>query len=333
MDQATQDAASSLYAAREALDRHFADQPEEVQQHYKTQLSVIEILNAMDYPVVRIFTDNALDFVNNTFLEYGQVEGLREVNGRTLGSHLVGRSILEFLPESEHQRFEQSKELARAKRRQAKQYQYRVGIEDEFTFLSSTGKQTPMMVSITYAMIYDRFQLNFRDITDLKQAQSELLAAHDELEDRVRARTADLEEANAAIRQQTEAIKELSTPVIRLTDEVLLMPLIGVLDTQRANAMTERLLGAIAGSATVVAILDVTGVPFIDTSVARHLLMTVDGARMLGVAVILTGFRPEIAQTVVRAGIDLRAVRTRGSLQAGITEALGLVGKRIHSLS
>ena len=130
--------------------------------------------------------------------------------------------------------------------------------------------------------------------------------------------------------EQSRAILEMSTPVIKMWDEIILMPLIGVVDTSRTSQMIQSLLQAIVDSGAKVAVLDVTGVPVIDTGVARHLLQTVDSARILGAEVIITGFSPDAAQTLAQLGVDFSALRTRGALQAGIAEAFNIIGRAVH---
>ncbi len=138
-------------------------------------------------------------------------------------------------------------------------------------------------------------------------------------------------EQSELIQEQNQAIMDMSTPVIKLWDEIVLTPLIGAIDTTRTQQMIETLLQNIVEQEALVAVIDVTGVIEIDTSVARNLLKTVDAARMLGAEVIVTGFSPNAAQTLAQLGVDFSQLRTRGSLRAGIEEAFGLVGAQINA--
>ena len=139
-------------------------------------------------------------------------------------------------------------------------------------------------------------------------------------------------EAEARIRAQNEAIMELSTPVITVWDKILLLPLVGSLDTSRTEQMTDKLLDNIIEQGARVAILDVTGIPLMDTSVARHLMTAVDAARILGAEVIITGFASNAAKTLAQLGVDFSALRTRSSLRAGIQEAFAMTGHNISVL-
>ena len=132
----------------------------------------------------------------------------------------------------------------------------------------------------------------------------------------------ELETKAKTIASQSEAILELSTPVTEIWDGILVMPLIGTVDTARAQQIIDALLDAIAASQASCAIIDITGVPVIDTSVADHLLKTVAAAEMLGAEVILSGVSPLNAQTLVKLGVDLSGISTKGSLKAALKLAL-----------
>lgn len=131
------------------------------------------------------------------------------------------------------------------------------------------------------------------------------------------------------IEHQLLEIRELSTPVIRVWDDILLLPLVGALDTQRATLLTEHLLEAIVRAESQVAILDVTGVPVIDTVVARHIMDTIAAAEMLGARVVVTGISPSTAMTITRLGIDISRLNACGNLKAGMRAAFAMLGKRV----
>lgn len=162
------------------------------------------------------------------------------------------------------------------------------------------------------------------------------------LEQRVAERTAELERSNrttaqalAELRESVEqrellnaTVRELSSPALPIMEGVLLMPLIGALDIERAGLLTEALLQGIERHSSRVAILDVTGVPIVDTQVAKVLLQASQAARLLGARPVLVGIRPELAQTIVGLGIDLADLTTCADLQAGLRYAAALTERR-----
>src|SRR5262249_26071524 len=136
-------------------------------------------------------------------------------------------------------------------------------------------------------------------------------------------------ERERVIREQQEAIRELSTPVLQVRERLLILPMIGLIDPHRARQLTEQLLRAIRANRAKVVVIDITGVAVMDASVANHLVQTVDSARLLGARVIVTGLSPEIAQTLVNIGVDLGKMNTVGDLQGGIEEAERVLGYKV----
>lgn len=128
--------------------------------------------------------------------------------------------------------------------------------------------------------------------------------------------------------RQAREILEISTPVVQVWEGILLVPLIGTLDSQRTQQVMEKLLTHIADSNSPMALIDITGVPTIDTQTARHLVETVSAVRLLGAEVFLTGVRPAIAQTLVHLGIELSGVVTRSSLSSGLKKALEVLAQQ-----
>src|SRR6186997_112004 len=141
-----------------------------------------------------------------------------------------------------------------------------------------------------------------------------------------------VDERERVIRQQQDAIRELSTPVLRVRERLLILPIIGVLDSERARQLTEQLLSGIRANRAKVVVIDITGVPTIDSTVANHLVRTVDASRLMGASVIITGLSPKIAETLVTIGVDLSKMNTVGDLQGGIEEAERQLGFRVSKV-
>lgn len=157
-----------------------------------------------------------------------------------------------------------------------------------------------------YACIFSR------DISERRRAAEERLALQEQV-----------------IAAQQATLRELSTPLIPITEGVVAMPLIGSIDSARAQLVIETLLSGVAALRARTTILDITGVPVVDTQVANALLRAAQAVKLLGARVILTGIRPEVAQTLVGLGVDLSGMMTRGTLQDGIAEALGRQTKTV----
>src|SRR5712692_10378165 len=142
-----------------------------------------------------------------------------------------------------------------------------------------------------------------------------------------------VQERERVIRQQQEAIRELSTPVLQVRERLLILPIIGVIDPQRARQLTEQLLRGIRTNRAKVVVIDITGVAAMDVTVANHLVQTVEASRLLGATVIVTGLSPEIAQTLVTIGVDLGKMNTVGDLQGGIEQAERVLGYKVAKLA
>ncbi|MDP3854075.1 protoglobin domain-containing protein [Phenylobacterium sp.] len=130
----------------------------------------------------------------------------------------------------------------------------------------------------------------------------------------------------STIAMQQEAIRELSTPTLQVRDRLLILPIIGVLDTHRARQLTENLLRSIRDNRAKVVVMDVTGVATVDTKVANHLLQTIAASRLMGAEVIITGLSAEVAQSLVTLGVDLAKLNAVGDLQGGLELAERLLG-------
>jgi len=170
-----------------------------------------------------------------------------------------------------------------------------------------------------------------------QRAEEGMQQAYAEVERRVEERTAELQRETAererlqreVIEAQQIALQELSTPLVPVSEEILVLPLIGKVDTQRARQIMEVLLTGASSRRARVVILDITGVPVVDTGIANYLLQATQSLRLLGAECILVGITPHVAQTIVGLGIDLRGLLTRGDLRDGIEYALQLLGQTI----
>src|SRR5216110_286122 len=138
-----------------------------------------------------------------------------------------------------------------------------------------------------------------------------------------------VEQRERVIRQQQKAIRELSTPVLQVRERFLILPIIGVIDSQRAGQLMDQLLRGIRTHRAKVVVVDITAVPTIDSAVANHLVKAVDASRLMGATVIVTGLSAEIAHTLVTIGVDLSKINAVGDLQGGIEEAERLLGYKV----
>ena len=130
---------------------------------------------------------------------------------------------------------------------------------------------------------------------------------------------------------QKIALQELSAPLIPIFDNITIMPLVGTIDTERAKSIMENLLQGVVKHRAAVVLIDITGVPVVDTMVAHHIIQASEAVRLVGAKCIIVGIRPEIAQTIVNLGINLTQVMTKNSLQKGIEAALEMTNRKVIS--
>jgi rsbT co-antagonist protein RsbR len=188
-----------------------------------------------------------------------------------------------------------------------------------------SASETAAFVFSLKQALFDRIRANYAESPDLL-AMATLCAS--QLLDRLGLITTEhfqRSREQVIVRQQQELL-ELSTPVVTLWDGVLALPLIGTLDSARTQVVMENLLQRIVDTGAGIAIIDITGVPTVDTLTAQHLLKTVAAARLMGADCIISGIRPQIAQTIVHLGVDLGNVITKATLADAFTIALGRLG-------
>jgi rsbT co-antagonist protein RsbR len=209
-------------------------------------------------------------------------------------------------------------------------------VEDFLTELSRTRAlqgfnpaETATFVMSLKQPLFRRLQTEFKsDATGLAEGLWEVTTLIDALALQTTAVHQKAREETIA-RQQRELL-ELSTPVVQLWDDILALPLVGTLDSDRTQIVMETLLQKIVESGAAVAILDITGVPTVDTLVAQHLMKTVAATRLMGADCIISGIRPQIAQTIVHLGVDLSEVTTKATLADAFAAALDKIGSGVH---
>ncbi|MEU6993888.1 STAS domain-containing protein [Streptomyces sp. NPDC046465] len=187
----------------------------------------------------------------------------------------------------------------------------------------ASASATYMAVLTLKEALLEAVQYETRDVTALYQAALFI----NRLLDTAGAKSFEIfvEGREEIIRRQNRQLLEVSTPVVRIWDRVLAVPLIGTLDTTRTQVVMENLLEAIERDEAQVAIIDITGVPTVDTAVAHHLMQTVNAVRLMGADCVISGIRPPIAQTIAQLGIDLSRILTRATLADALAAAIPLL--------
>jgi anti-anti-sigma factor len=212
---------------------------------------------------------------------------------------LIGQPFTIVVPEEQHQQAQVLHNTFLAQRKE---------IPADWTVVNKAGEVLNILASAAYIEDTEghaRKVTFVLDITDRKHIEEQKTALQQQL-----------------IEAQRDTLRELSTPLIPITDEVVIMPLIGTIDSQRAQQVMESLLEGVAQHQAGLVILDITGVLVVDTQVAQTFIQAAHAVRLLGAEVMLTGIQPQIAQTLVHLGVDLSGIQTQSSLQAGIASAL-----------
>jgi rsbT co-antagonist protein RsbR len=190
------------------------------------------------------------------------------------------------------------------------------------------GFEAQQTANFIFSLKRPLFALLQRDLADDPRLLAEQLWAVSEVVDALGLHTiATFQKSREeVIKRQQEELLELSTPVVKLWDGVLALPMIGTLDSQRTQVVMESLLQRIVETGSEIAIIDITGVPTVDTLVAQHLLKTVTAIRLMGADCIISGVRPQIAQTIVHLGLDLEGIVTKANLADALALALRRAG-------
>jgi rsbT co-antagonist protein RsbR len=210
------------------------------------------------------------------------------------GDELLGKTIHEVLPKDVADEIVSNVRCA-IETKQAMSVEYSLNI----------GGQSRWFLGSLSPMPEGRALFIGRDITERKEIEDALLRKQQEI-----------------IRAQAAALAGLRTPLIPINEEIVVMPLVGMVDTQRAQQVMDTLLTGISERRARVAILDITGVPLVDTMVASSLIQAAKAARLLGATVVLTGIRPEVSRTLVGIGAELGGIETYGTLQSAIAHAM-----------
>lgn len=261
------------------------------------------IANSAPVPVVitRV-TDGVILFAND---EFESIWGYKSQD-------LIGKKAPDFYENPE----DRNRMLIEFKK-QGYLHDYEMKIKD------TSGKPIWASVSLRALTYRDESALMgmFYDISQRKEVEEALRKDAEKLETAVAERTAELEQKVKVIQDQQEAMLELSTPVVQIWHGVLISPLIGAIDSRRAAQIMHNILEAINQNRARQVIIDITGVPFVDTEVANHIIKTIQAAKLVGANCILVGISSEIAQTLVHIGIDLTKLTTFATLEDGLLEA------------
>jgi rsbT co-antagonist protein RsbR len=277
------------HATNEQLRQRIAELETTVARLQQTETQFRTIVEHVPSGICITNEQGIFEYVNPA---YCRIYGYRE-------DELIGQPFTIVVPEGQHQQSRILHDTFLAERKE---------IPADWEVVNKAGETLHILASAAYLEDPDggaRKVTFVLDITDRKQ----------------------IEENQAMLQQQIidtqqATVRELSTPLIPISDDVVIMPLIGTVDSQRAQQVMEALLEGVAQYQAELVILDITGVSIVDTQVAQGFIQAAQAVRLLGAQVMLTGIQPQIAQTLVHLGVDLSGIRTEGSLKAGIATAL-----------
>ena len=272
--------------------------------------------------------NGALAVVLGRHMDKILAEWIREMNGAVRRTDLIKESDLRAECSQFLQLVKQATELD-GNNFQSPAFD---GVRDMLSEISRSRSQKGFKPSETATFVFSLKRPLFNEIQTQHKGDAEAMAAGiwalTELLDAMGLYTTEvfLKSREEIVRRQQEELLELSTPVVKLWEGILALPIIGTLDSARTQVVMESLLQAIVQTNSRVAIIDITGVPTVDTVVAQHLLKTVTAARLMGADCIISGVRPQIAQTIVHLGINLLDVTTKSTLAAAFSVALQRLG-------
>jgi len=202
-------------------------------------------------------------------------------------------------------------------------------ISREFTRLNLSPSETATYVFSLKDALLETLQAQFSQ----KERLNEAVMVTNRLVDRIGLVTfeAYTEVKAALIRDQQRSLIETAAPVVKVWDRILMVPLIGILDSERTQLVMDKVLSRIEETQARIVILDITGIPAVDTLVARHLISTATAVKLMGARCIVTGISARIAQTVIQMGVDLAGLKTKASMAEGLKEAFGLLNLVVSS--
>lgn len=204
-------------------------------------------------------------------------------------------------------------------------------INEKLSSVTASKDITPSETATFVFSLKDAMLASLQNAFQQKERLNEVIGAVNRLIDKMGLFTFEtfMKSKERIIKEQQRALIEVSVPVVKVWDKILMVPLVGMLDSARTQLVMEMLLTAIEETQSKVAILDISGIPVVDTLVAKHLLRTVSAAKLMGAECIITGIKSRISQTMVQLGVDLTGVVTKTTLADGLRVALNLTGQKI----